>query len=53
MTYSQLSKEERYFLSSLLARGASIPSIAKELGRSPSTLYRELPSPEPAILNRR
>jgi len=42
MTYSQLSKEERYFLSSLLARGASIPSIAKELGRSPSTLYREL-----------
>lgn len=42
MTYSQLSKEERYFLSSLLARGASIPSIARELGRSPSTLYREL-----------
>lgn len=42
MTYSQLSREERYFLSSLLARGASIPSIAKELGRSPSTLYREL-----------
>lgn len=42
MIYSQLSKEERYFLSSLLARGASIPSIAKELGRSPSTLYREL-----------
>lgn len=42
MTYSQLSKEERYFLSSLLARGASVPSIAKEMGRSPSTLYREL-----------
>jgi IS30 family transposase len=42
MTYLQLSQEERYFLSSLLARGASIPSIAKELGRAPSTLYREL-----------
>lgn len=42
MTYSQLSQEERYFLSSHLARGESIPSIAKELGRAASTLYREL-----------
>jgi IS30 family transposase len=42
MTYSQLSLEERYLFSSLLARGASIPSIAREMNRSPSTLYREL-----------
>jgi hypothetical protein len=42
MTYSQLSSEERYFLSSSLARGRSIPSIAKEMDRSPRTLFREL-----------
>lgn len=42
MTYSQLSQEERYFLSSHLAIDDSIPSIAKELGRASSTLYREL-----------
>lgn len=42
MTYSQLSQEERYFLSSLKASGVSIPLIAKALGRAPSTLYREL-----------
>ncbi len=42
MTYSQLSQEERYFLSSLKARGVSVPQIAKSLGRAPSTMYREL-----------
>lgn len=42
MTYSQLSEEERYFLSSHLARGDSVPAIARELARAPSTLYREL-----------
>jgi IS30 family transposase len=42
MKYSQLSQEERYFLSSHLASGCSIPSIAREMGRAPSTLYREL-----------
>ena len=41
-SYSQLSQEERYFFSSNLARGHTIPSIAKELDRAPSTLYREL-----------
>jgi len=41
MTYSQLSQEERYFFSSNLARGFSIPQIAKEMDRAPSTLYRE------------
>ena len=40
--YSQLSQEERYFFSTLKARGISIPRIAKELDRAPSTLYREL-----------
>jgi IS30 family transposase len=39
--YSQLSQEERYTLSTFLAKGYSIPQIAKELGRHPSTLYRE------------
>lgn len=41
MTYSQLSQEERYFFSSNLARGFSVPQIAKEMDRAPSTLYRE------------
>jgi len=40
--YSQLSQEERYFFSTLKARGVPIPRIAKELDRAPSTLYREL-----------
>ena len=42
MTYSQLSQEERFFLSSLQASGVSVPQIAKALGRAPSTVYREL-----------
>jgi len=42
MKYSQLSQEGRYFLSSLKARGISVPEIAKALNRAPSTLYREL-----------
>jgi IS30 family transposase len=42
MTYSQLSQEERYILSTNRARGYSVPQIAKEMARSPSTLYREL-----------
>lgn len=41
-SYSQLSQEERYFISTSLARKCSIPSIAKELDRPPSTVYREL-----------
>ncbi len=39
--YSQLSMDERYILSSDLARGCSISQIAQKLGRHPSTLYRE------------
>ena len=39
--YSQLTQDERYTLSTYLAKGYSIPQIAKELGRHPSTLYRE------------
>lgn len=42
MMYSQLSLEERYFLSALKARGVSVPEIAKALGRAPCTIYREL-----------
>ena len=41
MNYSHLSQEERYFLSTNFTRGRSIPEIAREMGRSPSTLYRE------------
>ena len=41
-SYSQLSQEERYFISTSLAKKHTIPSIAKELDRAPSTLYREL-----------
>jgi IS30 family transposase len=40
-SYVQLSQEERYFFSSHVAAGHSIPKIAKEMNRSPSTLYRE------------
>jgi transposase, IS30 family len=41
-SYTQLSQEERYFISTNLARKRSVPSIAKELDRPPSTVYREL-----------
>ncbi len=40
-TYSQLSQNERYTLATYLAKGYSIRQIADELGRHPSTLYRE------------
>ena len=42
MAYTQLSQEERYFFSSNYSIGFSITHIAKEMGRSPSTLYREM-----------
>ena len=40
-SYSQLSQEERYFFSTHYLNGGSIPKLAKEMNRSPSTLYRE------------
>ena len=41
LTYHQLTQEERYFISTRLRTGASIRSIAKEMGRSCSTVSRE------------
>jgi transposase, IS30 family len=40
-TYSQLSQDERYFISSMLARDVSVPAIAREMCRAASTVYRE------------
>lgn len=40
--YQQLSIEERDLLSALWAHGRSIRRIAHELGRNPSTIYREI-----------
>lgn len=40
-TYTQLSLEERYFISSQHARKVSFAQIARDLGRSTSTITRE------------
>jgi len=40
-TYSQLSQEERYYISSQRARNVSFWQIAKDLGRTPSTVSRD------------
>lgn len=40
--YSQLQAEERVALASLLLQGHTVRAIAQSLGRSPSTLSREL-----------
>jgi transposase, IS30 family len=40
-TYSQLSQDERYYISSQRARNVSFRQIARDLGRSPSTVSRE------------
>ena len=42
MTYTHLTQAERYQIHSLKAQGISQSRIAAELGRSPSTLSREL-----------
>ncbi len=42
MTYKHLSIEEREHIQELLWEKKSIRSIAKELGRSPSSISREL-----------
>lgn len=39
--YTQLSQEERYIMSALMAKGFSVVDTAKQMNRSPSTLYRE------------
>ena len=40
--YHQLTREERYFISTRLRSGASMRMIAKEMGRSASTISREV-----------
>lgn len=40
-TYTQLSREERYYISSQRARNVSFSQIARDLGRSTSTVTRE------------
>jgi len=42
MTYHQLTQEERYLISSGVRLKCSQRELAKLLGRSPSTLSREL-----------
>lgn len=42
MTYHQLTQEERYFISTRLRSGASMRMVAKEMGRSASTISREV-----------
>jgi IS30 family transposase len=42
MTYTHLTQEERYQIHSLQRQGIALSHIAAELGRSPSTIGREL-----------
>jgi transposase, IS30 family len=42
MTYHQLTSGERYMLSALRKQGLSQAAIARQLGRAPSTISREL-----------
>jgi len=42
MGYHQLTQEERYFISTRMRSGVSLRAIAKEMGRSASTLSREV-----------
>ena len=42
MAYHQLTQEERYFISTRLRSGASMRMVAKEMGRSASTISREV-----------
>ena len=41
MTYTQLSQDERYYISSMRAKKVSFSQIARDLGRSTSTITRE------------
>ena len=40
--YSQLTREERSIIASMYDHGSLASNIAEELGRSPSTITREL-----------
>lgn len=40
--YSQLTQEERYLIGAHLRTGASLSAIARDLGRHPSTISREI-----------
>ena len=40
--YTQLSQEERYEIYAALKSKSSISTLARELGRSRSTIYREI-----------
>ena len=40
--YTQLSQDERYEIYATLKSKSSIAALARELGRSRSTIYREL-----------
>jgi IS30 family transposase len=40
--YTQLSQDERYEIYATLKSKSSIATLARELGRSRSTIYREL-----------
>ena len=42
MSYSHFTIEERISIKHLLAKGVSIRQIASELGRSPSSVSREI-----------
>lgn len=42
MTYTQITLEERYAISALRKLGYSCAAIARELGRAPSTISREV-----------
>lgn len=41
MNYTQLSRDERYYISSMRAKKVSFSQIARDLGRSTSTVSRE------------
>jgi len=42
MAYTHLTKSERFYLEKRIAQGIGIPTIAKELKRHKSSLYREV-----------
>jgi|APSaa5957512493_1039668.scaffolds.fasta_scaffold16303_1 transposase, IS30 family len=42
MDYKRLTREERYQISALLKSGIGVRAIARNLGRSPSTISREI-----------
>ena len=42
MNYTQLSREERYYISTMRAKKVSYSQIARDLGRSTSTVTREV-----------